>query len=577
MSAAVTGTLTDKAAVYPGRALYIRAKATTARFASAPLVLNAPARPATPTYGINYGNETTNIAISSADQVADNAGMTSAALGNEQVRPVQPGQNLYFRTAATSTSFASAVQTLAVPQRPATPAFTIDYANETTTQLLASTDEYSTNSTLSGAITGNGTKVAVSPSQNLYFRKKATATAFKSAIQSLTVPARPATPAYTLNFLTEKTSQALKTTDEYATSANMTGALPGTGTALAVTPGQALYLRVKAGSSNFRSGVQTLSVPARPSAPVYTINFVQEKTNEMVPSTAEYARTADMAAATAGTGAALAVVPGEALYLRSKATTTSFASSIASVQVPARPATPVYTIDYIGEKTLEPVQATVEYASAETMEAATSGAGTTIPVVPGTSLYVRTKASATSFASAVFSLEVKSRPEAPGQPIVNDEEDTFGWTYTPAFQSPSSYEYSTDGGTRWTVSTSNPLTVGQADFAAGSVQVRIKATASNFKSDPLLSTEAFTRALGLPGFSQVGVVLYPNPASDKLFLNALPEKATLNIYSLDGKLVKTYQLKQENNQLDISELQSGVYLLQLRGSKLNTQIRLLKQ
>ncbi|AHM59037.1 regulatory P domain of subtilisin-like proprotein convertases [Flammeovirgaceae bacterium 311] len=724
MSGAVTGTLTAKAPVIPGQTLYIRGKATTQRFASVPLQLIAPARPSAPAYGIDFVNETIDRVIPEHHEFGYSSNLSDAERGWDEKIALTPGTNLYIRAIATPTSFKSEVKTLTVPARPATPAYTIDYTNETTKQLVPNTDEYSVNADMSLAHSGTGGNLVLTPGQKLYFRKKASASNFISAVQTLTIPARPAAPVYTINFAQEKTIEVVPATTEYANNANMFNPGSGVGTHLVLTPGQTLYFRQKASTNSFRSGTTSLAIPGRPASPVYSIDYEAEATDEEVPASHEYTGNADMSNARIGTGAVVTVIPGQPLYLRVKATATSFASAKRTLNVPARPAAPAYHINYVLEQTREAVPATVDYASTDDMEVAAAGTdeplmlvpgetiyfrvrasylnfksdvsilsiparpaapvysidyvlektveavatsdeyatvpamtesldgdGAPVAVVPGTNLFFRTratenkfsseignllvaprpefspgysidyinettseavpaiheyatdsdmkgatpgsgekisltpgqslhfraKATSNSFASSVYSLEVADRPDAPDHAVISDKDDTFGWTSNSLFTSAEAYEYSINGGSSWSVCASNPQKIGHFDLAAAEVQVRIKATNTNFSSEALISGEAFTRALGLQSFTQAGLLLYPNPATDKLFLDALPEQAVLAIYSVDGKLVKSYHLHQGNNQIDISEMRQGAYILKIKGNKLNAQIRLLKQ
>jgi hypothetical protein len=88
-------------------------------------------------------------------------------------------------------AFASPVKTLEVPDRPATPAFTIDFANETTGETVSGDIQYSTKSDFSISVAGNGSRVSLTPGADVYFRQPATAGTFKSLIQTLDVPSRP--------------------------------------------------------------------------------------------------------------------------------------------------------------------------------------------------------------------------------------------------------------------------------------------------------------------------------------------------------------------------------------------------
>ncbi|MCS7463154.1 glycoside hydrolase family 92 protein [Paenibacillus doosanensis] len=96
-----------------------------------------------------------------------------------------------------------------------------------------------------------------------------------------------------------------------------------------------------------------------------------------------------------------------------------------------------------------------------------------------------------------FSLEAVKRmmkPDAPTEPVVDDKANTFGWTFVPGFEQPSDYEYSTDGGLKWKPVTANPQTVGPLEFAAGKVQVRVKADEASGRTagQELISNAGYT-------------------------------------------------------------------------------------
>ena len=62
-------------------------------------------------------------------------------------------------------------------------------------------------------------------------------------------------------------------------------------------------------------------------------------------------------------------------------------------------------------------------------------------------------------------------------------------------------------------------------------------------------------------------VLYPNPAHDSLFITQSQRTATtLTIYDVLGKLVAKKEIKNIENEVDISSLKRGVYLMQMGGN-----------
>ncbi len=138
------------------------------------------------------------------------------------------------------------------------PDYQIDYTNERTSAAVVSTDEYSLNQT--SWTSGSGSNLTLTPGQDVYFRKKSATT----LVQHLVVPARPAGPSFTIDYAAEKTTQNVPATVQYASSANFSGAVDGTGAQLAVTPGATLYFRYKPTASAFTSAASTLVAPARP-------------------------------------------------------------------------------------------------------------------------------------------------------------------------------------------------------------------------------------------------------------------------------------------------------------------------
>ena len=92
------------------------------------------------------------------------------------------------------------------------------------------------------------------------------------------------------------------------------------------------------------------------------------------------------------------------------ATKASFRSSPARLEIPSRPEAPVYTIDFLAEKTRETVPAEVEYTVNRTTGILKAGNGELLKLTPGENLWFRVKAAGGLFPSPWFLLEV---PEAP--------------------------------------------------------------------------------------------------------------------------------------------------------------------
>lgn len=291
-----------------------------------------------PTYGIDFGAETTDKVIPSSDEYSFNADMSGGTSGTGQKLILTPGQDVYFRTKQQNDCLlASGIQHLDVPSRPNMPAFSIDYLNEKTAEVIESNILYSTSSSFTNPVSGAGSKIVLTPGQDLYFWVISTGNSFASMEYHLDVPDRPSSPTTTLDYIHESTS-SIPSTQEWSTSASMTSAVSGANVPITVSPGTDLYFRVKAAANQFASSKQILNVPNRPLGPVYEIDYALEKTVSPVPATDEYSIHSDLASATSGTGGALTVTPGTDLYFRSKASASAFQSTIQYLAVPIRPA-----------------------------------------------------------------------------------------------------------------------------------------------------------------------------------------------------------------------------------------------
>ncbi|MBI4858247.1 MAG: Ig-like domain-containing protein [Acetobacterium woodii] len=95
-------------------------------------------------------------------------------------------------------------------------------------------------------------------------------------------------------------------------------------------------------------------------------------------------------------------------------------------------------------------------------------------------------------ASVTFIAVKESALVTPTAGVVDDANNTFGWTYNATQKNATDYEYSVDGGTTWTICTANPQTGISGAYAAGKVQVRAKATLRQPASAALESTAPFT-------------------------------------------------------------------------------------
>ena len=61
--------------------------------------------------------------------------------------------------------------------------------------------------------------------------------------------------------------------------------------------------------------------------------------------------------------------------------------------------------------------------------------------------------------------------------------------------------------------------------------------------------------------------MFPNPANGDRVYFSVTEDATINIYNVIGKLVSTRAVTKSKNNINISELSKGVYLLKINSGK----------
>lgn len=85
---------------------------------------------------------------------------------------------------------------------------------------------------------------------------------------------------------------------------------------------------------------------------------------------------------------------------------------------------------------------------------------------------------------------------------------------------------------------------------------------------------------GIDYNESTGFTIFPNPATDILFFNFGDKEiqnATVKTYNALGNLVKTDILTNNNNQINISELKNGIYLIITKSGDYSTQHKLLIQ
>ncbi len=494
----------------PGH-VYFKTKATAAQLASDVQDLVVPARPAAPSYTINYPDETTAETVPSTDVYSYDNFATAGTAGSGSVLDLTvPGNgedngHVYFRKKATSSTFLSAVQDLVIPAKAAAPIVSLDDNSSATAVFKKSADgtgdnvatadgyEYTLDNGTSWTGITDATTVDATGDQDIRARVKATSSAFASEITGNLDGALDLSPV-TYN-VAQGTLNNTLVTMEY--SLNSTDGTDGTwsdcqntSTSVTFTEGK-VYVREKADATNLR----LLGTVTKASTPSYTINYVDETTAEAVPSTDEYSLDNFATVGTSGTGnvVALSVPENSAsdghIYFRTKATASQLASGVQDLVIPARLDAPTYTISFENETTVEAVTSTDEYSTDNFATAGTIGSGTTVALnIPeygqdNNHLFIRHRA-INQFASAIQDLVITARSSMPIVSLSDQDSNTASFKKSADgtgedVTDADNYEYSTDGGSSW-----NDITTGLTLDASGDkdIRVRKKATTTEFAS-----------------------------------------------------------------------------------------------
>jgi len=90
-----------------------------------------------------------------------------------------------------------------------------------------------------------------------------------------------------------------------------------------------------------------------------------------------------------------------------------------------------------------------------------------------------------------------------------------------------------------------------------------------------------TEPLSNKDFDKINVTIYPNPTTDILNIQTkeiLPENTQCTVYNAAGKKVLNVKVQETQlNQINVSSLNAGVYILQIEGENINQSIKFIKK
>ncbi len=72
--------------------------------------------------------------------------------------------------------------------------------------------------------------------------------------------------------------------------------------------------------------------------------------------------------------------------------------------------------------------------------------------------------------------------------------------------------------------------------------------------------EEWDQSLSITDNTELNVAVFPNPTTGRVYFSGLNSKADVEVYSIEGKLLKQYQSVEDYIDLDVT---SGLYLIKL--------------
>ncbi len=100
------------------------------------------------------------------------------------------------------------------------------------------------------------------------------------------------------------------------------------------------------------------------------------------------------------------------------------------------------------------------------------------------------------------------------------------------------------------------------------------------KIDALAGMQLIEQSLNVDTFDTTNnFIVYPNPTSSKIFITSKEQVSSYEVYNTLGQKVKegVFNGVLEQEELDVTALQNGLYILNFKGEKVNKTVRIVKQ
>ena len=89
------------------------------------------------------------------------------------------------------------------------------------------------------------------------------------------------------------------------------------------------------------------------------------------------------------------------------------------------------------------------------------------------------------------------------------------------------------------------------------------------------SMMTITNTLSTPDAEDTSFAMYPNPTTGKLQIESRQTLSQVIVYNLIGQEVKTFAMQADQNSIDISELKTGSYFVNVQSTTGNTYTKLI--
>jgi len=139
------------------------------------------------------------------------------------------------------------------------------------------------------------------------------------------------------------------------------------------------------------------------------------------------------------------------------------------------------------------------------------------------------------------------------------------YEYQLVYSGEGTFSVATDVAADWLTIDQNGLLSG-TPTEEGSIHVTISLEGMGNTATQEFDLEV-SRAVGFEVHAADHVKMYPNPASSVIFIENLPVNSRIDIYDITGKKVKTRHANASSIEIDLNNLQKGMYIFKVSTSE----------